>query len=93
MEEMIFPIQRIQTDRGSEFFAYAVQVRFMEYGIKFRPIRPGAPHLNGKVERSQKTDKIEFYAMQNLDAPELEDRLAEWQFHYNRRRPHGAFRR
>lgn len=90
MEELIFPIQRIQTDRGSEFFAHTVQERFMEYGIKFRPIRPGSPHLNGKVERSQKTDKIEFYAMQNLDDPELEDRLAEWQFHYNWRRPHGA---
>ena len=90
MEEIIFPIQRIQMDRGSEFFAYAVQVRFMEYGIKIRPIRPDAPHLNGKVERSQKTDKIEFDAMQNLDAPELEDRLAEWQLHYNWRRPHGA---
>lgn len=87
---MVFPIQRIQTDRGSEFFAYAVQEQLIEFGIKFRPIRPGAPHLNGKVERSQKTDKIEFYAMQDLDDKELDDRLAEWQFHYNWRRPLGA---
>jgi transposase InsO family protein len=34
----------------------------MELGIKFRPNKPGSPHLNGKVERSQKTDKAEFYA-------------------------------
>ena len=87
---MVFPVQRIQTDRGTEFFAHAVQKRLMEYCVKFRPIRPGAPHLNGKVERSQKTDKIEFYAMQDLDDPELDDRLAEWQFHYNWHRPHGA---
>lgn len=33
----------------------------MIYGIKFRPNKPGSPHLNGKVERSQKTDKSEFY--------------------------------
>ncbi len=90
VEEMVFPVQRIQTDRGTEFFAHAVQKRLMEYGVKFRPIRPGAPHLNGKVERSQKTDKIEFYALQDLDDPELDDRLAEWQFHYNWHRPHGA---
>ena len=74
---MVFRIQRIQTDRGSEFFAYAVQKRLMKYGIKFRRLRPGAPDLIGKVERSQKTDKIEFYAMQSLHDLELEDRLAE----------------
>ena len=45
IEEMAFPIQRIQTDRGSEFFAHNVQERLMEYGIKFRPIRPASPHL------------------------------------------------
>ena len=50
----------------------------------------GATHLNGKVERSPKTDKIEFYAMQDLENKELDDQLAEWQFHYNWWRPHGA---
>jgi transposase InsO family protein len=29
--------------------------------IKFRPIKPASPHLNGKVERSQRTDLDEFY--------------------------------
>ena len=53
MDRMPFPIQRIQTDRGQEFFAYEVQEKLMEYGIKFRPIKPASPHLNGKVERSQ----------------------------------------
>ena len=55
----------------------------MEYGIKFRPIRPASPHLNGKVERSQMTDKLEFYATVDLDDPELDDRLSEWQHYYN----------
>jgi len=50
MEEMPFPIQRIQTDRGTEFFAIKVQEFFMEQSIKFRPIKPGSPHLNGKVD-------------------------------------------
>ena len=43
IEEFPFPIQRIQTDRGREFFAYCFQEKLMEYGIKFRPIRPASP--------------------------------------------------
>jgi len=89
-EEMPFPIQRIQTDRGTEFFAYKVQERLMEWGIKFRPNRPGAPHLNGKVERAQKTVLDEFYAITDLDDPELSLRLAEWQHFYNWTRKHGS---
>jgi transposase InsO family protein len=58
---MPFPIQRIQTDRGTEFFAIKVQKYLLRQSIKFRPIKPGSPHLNGKVERSQKTDLSEFY--------------------------------
>ena len=50
LEEMPFPTQRIQTDRGLEFFAEAVQRRLMEWGIKFRPTKPRSPHLNGKVD-------------------------------------------
>lgn len=90
IEEVGFPIQRFQTDRGNEFFAYKVQERLREYGIKFRPNKPASPQLNGKVERSQKTDKVEFYAIADLNDPELSDRLAEWQFFYNWQRPHGS---
>jgi transposase InsO family protein len=61
VENMPFPIRRIQTERGREFFAEKVQKQLMIYGIKFRPNKPGSPHLNGKVERSQKTDKSELY--------------------------------
>jgi transposase InsO family protein len=55
IEEFPFPIQRIQSDRGREFFAEKVQLKIMEYCIKFRPVKPASPLLNGKVERSQKT--------------------------------------
>ncbi len=90
LEEMPFPIQRIQTDRGREFFAIKVQKRLMVFGIKFRPIRPGSPHLNGKVERSQKTDLDEFYTTADLSSPDLDMQLAGWQHHYNWDRPHGS---
>lgn len=43
----------------------------MEYHINFRPIHPGSPHLNGKVERSQRIDLDEFYATIDLNDPEL----------------------
>lgn len=90
IEEMPFPIQRIQTDRGREFFAVKVQEKLKEYNIKFRPNKPGSPHLNGKVERSQKTDKTEFYATVDLTDEHLDDLLAEWQHYYNWNRPHSA---
>jgi transposase InsO family protein len=90
LEEMPFPIQRVQTDRGREFFAYKVQEWLQQHCIKFRPIRPRSPHLNGKVERGHKTDLQEFYATVDLKDPELELRLAEWQHFYNWHRPHSS---
>lgn len=56
IEEMPFAIQRIQTDRGLEFFAEAVQRRLFDWGIKSRPIRPRSPHLKGKVVCCQSDD-------------------------------------
>jgi transposase len=50
LTEFPFPIQRIQSDRGSEFVGYDFQEALQEQHIKFRPNRPRAPHLNGKVE-------------------------------------------
>lgn len=93
IEEMPFPIQRIQTGRGREFFAYEFQERLIEYGIKFRPNKPRSPHLNGKVERSQKTDLEEFYSTVDLKDPSLAQKLDEWQCYYNEFRSHGALGR
>jgi hypothetical protein len=89
MEQFPFAIQRIQTDRGLEFFAKKVQQKLMSLSIKFRPNYPESPHLNGKVERSQKTDLEEFYAVTGLsDFEKLKEQLSEWQFFYNWQRPH-----
>jgi len=64
----------------------------MEYGIKFRPNKPASPHLNGKVERSQKTDLEEFWATVDLAGVDLEKKLDDWQVYYNEFRPHGSLR-
>lgn len=90
VEEMPFPIQRIQTDRGLEFFAEDVQRRLMEWAIKFRPVPPRSPHLNGKVERTQRSDLEEFWATADPKATDIEDRLAEWQHFWNWDRLHMA---
>ena len=71
VEEIPVSIQRIQTDRGQEFFAYKVQDKLRSWSIKFRPIRPRSPHLNGKVERVQKTALEEFWPTVDLDDPDL----------------------
>ena len=62
----------------------------MKWGIKFRPIKPRSPHLNGKVERSQRTDLEEFYAIEDLENPNLEEKLQEWQHYWNWERPHSS---
>ena len=85
---MPFPIQRIQTDRGQEFFAYQVQDQLRDWKIKFRPTRPRSPHLNGKVERVQRTALDEFWSAADLADPGIADRFADWQRFYNADRPH-----
>ena len=90
LEEFPFPIQRIRTDRGGEFFGTPLQRALMDQAIKFRPVRPYSPHLNGKVERSQRTDRIEFYATVERSDPQIGTKLKEWQQFYNWTRPHAA---
>ncbi len=54
-------------------------------------IKPRTPQLNGKVERSQRTDKDEFYQLLTYcDDVDLEKKLAVWERFYNSDRPHGA---
>ncbi len=93
IEQFPFPIQRIQTDWGREFFAVKVQEKLKVLSIKFRPNKPASPHLNGKVERSQKTDLEEFYVTADLSNFEkLRDELNAWQFFYNWQRPHDSLK-
>lgn len=94
LENLPFPIQRIQTDWGTEFFNNLFQEELSIHFIKYRPIKPRSPHLNGKVERSQKTDKAEFYSQINLEDPSLNisGLLTEWEHYYNYKRPHASLR-
>ena len=62
----------------------------MEVGIKFRPIKPRSPHLNGKVERAQKIVLDEFFSTVDISSANLVDQLQEWQHFYNWHRGHGS---
>ena len=90
LQEMPFPVQRVQTDRGGEFFAYGVQDNLREQHIKFRPNRPRAPYLNGKVERVQRTALEEFWPTVDPKDPDLAAQLEQWRSFYNHHRPHSA---
>ena len=94
LAEFPFPIQRVQTDRGCEFVSLNFQDALREQHIKFRPNRPAAPHLNGKVERSQRTDRMEFWSTVDCkaDHADLEAQQREWQRFYNEERTHSALK-
>jgi len=91
IDKFPFRIHTIRTDRGHEFqalFHWHVE----DKGIKHVYIKPRTPQLNGKVERSHRTDKDDFYQLLTYtDDVDLNKKLAEWERFYNYDRPHGAF--
>ena len=90
LAEFPFRVHMIRTDNGHEFqakFHWHVQ----DLGIDHVYIKPHSPRLNGKVERSHRTDQAEFYQLLEYKGDvDLEKRLAEWQQYYNLHRPHTA---
>jgi transposase InsO family protein len=88
IEKFPFRIKMIRTDNGHEF-----QARFhwhcIEKGIEHVYIKPGSPNLNGKVERSHRTDKQEFYQLLDYtNDVDLNDKIKQWEDFYNFSRPH-----
>lgn len=87
-EKFPFRISTVRTDRGHEF-----QARFHwhveDQGIQHVYIKPRTPQLNGKVERSHRTDQTEFYQLLTYtDDVDLNAKLEAWENFYNYDRPH-----
>jgi transposase InsO family protein len=84
-------IREVRTDNSHEFqaqFHWHVE----DLGIRHAYIKPASPQLNGKVERSHRTDEQEFYQLLTYtDDIDLQARLSEREQFYNLSRPHGAF--
>ena len=78
IEKFPFRIQQIRTDRGHEFqaqFHWHVE----DLGIRHVYIKARTPQLNGKVERSHRSDQNEFYQLLSYkDDRNLHVKLAEW---------------
>jgi len=91
IEKLPFRIREIRTDNGHEFqakFHWHVE----DKGIRHAYIKRGTPQLNGKVERSHRSDGQEFYQLLSYKGDvDLEAKLDEWERFYNFHRPHGAF--
>lgn len=67
---------------------HALDTMLEKLGIKHQLIRPYTPRLNGKVERSHRSDQESFYnylKFKTLD--ELKKKMCDWNIRYNNR-PH-----
>lgn len=90
IDKFPFRIHTVRTDRGHEFQA-KFHWHIEDKGIRHVYIKPRSPQLNGKVERSHRTDQEEFYQLLNYtDDVDLNAKLAKWEEFHNFNRPHGA---
>lgn len=87
-----FRIHTVQTDNGHEFQA-KFHWHIEDLGMRHVYIKPASPHLNGKVERSHSTDKVEFYQMMEYkNDVDLEKKIRIWENFYNYNRPHAGLK-
>lgn len=62
--------------------------------MKHSCIKPGTPQLNGKVERSHRTDRKEIYQLlEYTNDVDLNRKLKDWEIFYNYQRPLGSHER
>jgi transposase InsO family protein len=85
-----FPVQCIQSDNGSEFQS-DVTALLADRGIRHTHTRPRCPHLNGKVERVQRTCQEEFWdGVVGTNLAQWERALQAYVRFYNTARLHSA---
>jgi len=90
LHSLPFPLRCIQTDNGPEF-GRALTLLLRRLGIRHSHIRPRSPHLNGKVERVQRTVQEEYWdgvGPGPLDG--WQRGLQDYVWFYNRTRQHSA---
>ena len=90
IDKFPFRIHTIRTDRGHEFqtkFHWHVE----DQGIRYVYIKSRSPQLNGKVERSHRSDLEELYQLpSDLDDEDLNKKLTERENFRNFCQSHGA---
>ncbi len=90
LETIPFAIRCLQTDNGPEFSGDLTAL-LRRRGIRHVRIRPRTPHLNGKVERVQRTMREEFWdGVLAGTVLEWEKGLQAYVRFYNKKRLHSA---
>ena len=91
MQSFPFPVRSIQVDGGSEFMG-DFEIACEQKGIPLYVLPPRSPELNGKVERSNRTLRSEFYDFYpgSVALHELRPALKKYVEFYNKLRPHQA---
>lgn len=91
IERSPFPIRAIQVDGGSEFMA-GFEDACRQRGILLFELPPRSPKLNGRVERTNRTYRDEFYNCSNATptVAGFTPHLRRWEDVYNHLRPHQA---
>ena len=91
VEAMPFPVASIQVDGGGEFMA-DFERACEALAIPLHVLPPRRPQWNGRVERANRSARIEFWNRCG-DPPAVSDiapRLLEYEFFHNYLRPHTA---
>jgi len=83
IDKFPFRIREVRTDNGHEFqaqFHWHVE----DLGIRHAYIKLASPQLNGKVERSHRTDEQQLYQLLTYTGDvDLRARQSEWEKFYN----------
>ena len=84
-------VQRVMTDNGSCYKAFAFKDACRALGLKHIRTKPYTPQTNGKAERFIKTALHEWaYAKSYPTSDERARMLKHWTHQYNWHRPHGS---
>jgi transposase InsO family protein len=90
LQALPFSLRCIQTDNGGEFGQDFTRL-LGRLEIRHTRIRPRTPHLNGKVERVQRTVQEEFWdGVLSGALTEWERQLQDYVRYYNHHRLHSA---
>ena len=91
VEALPVPLRSIQVDGGSEFMA-EFEDACEKLGIELHVLPPRRPQWNGRVERANRTARIEFWNFLDceLTVSAVSSKLLRYEFFYNYERPHSA---
>ena len=86
-------VERVMTDNGSCYKAFAFRDACKIHGLKHIRTRPYTPKTNGKAERFIQTALREWaYARAYRNSKQRAQQLPNWMHRYNWHRPHGSLK-